>query len=277
MPMPMPMPVGVAMASPPPVVPGRAPAFTYWVEYKNEEGKPYYHNSSTKQTVWDMPAEYRAFVEARAKLTAAPPPARLLCVRARGTPPPTRPHSGLTLRSCGCTALGPRHRRRPPLHQQHHPLRPSPCPYWTRSRASLRRLSKPPRPSRSSCARWCVGSSNAPAPTCRFMRDRVQGRNLSKTAWLCACSCRCVCARRLHAQALIGGAGIGDPGAGGGGVVDVGAGHARHHQPSAVPRPKDTGRAQGGVCTVPRGARPRRTGAVVPQQGAWGGGAVYVG
>ena len=60
-----------AVASPVPS--SRAPAFTYWVEYKNEEGKPYYHNSSTKQTVWDMPAEYKAFVEARIKPVAAPP------------------------------------------------------------------------------------------------------------------------------------------------------------------------------------------------------------
>ena len=42
--------------------------------------------------------------------------------------------------------------------------------------------------------------------------------------------------------------------------LDVGANHARHHQPPAVHGAQDGGRAQGGVCQVPRGPCPHRKG-----------------
>ena len=40
-----------------------------WKEYATPEGRKYYSNSETKQTVWDMPAEYKEALEA----TRAPP------------------------------------------------------------------------------------------------------------------------------------------------------------------------------------------------------------
>ena len=75
------------LASPPPATgdasatsapaPVQAPVYTYWIEYSNEDGHKYYHNTRSKETVWEMPAEYKAFIE-RYRPTAAPavPPAR---------------------------------------------------------------------------------------------------------------------------------------------------------------------------------------------------------
>lgn len=37
----------------------KAPLESPWKEYLTPEGKKYYHNAQTKETVWDMPADHK--------------------------------------------------------------------------------------------------------------------------------------------------------------------------------------------------------------------------